>query len=497
MSEEKKPNFAFTSSLIGKADRSLLKERMNEPTGEAESLYGKIDPKEFGMKAVRETAPKRPQRATPKEISKPKYSDVLEATRDLDIKYIPKTRETRATFELLLSLVSKVTDDLPHDALQNACDEVIVVLKEEVKDAAKQENLEQLLGVKIEDDVFAQMISLSKLLTDYSLEEADEEMEDVPVAVVFDDQESEEEFVVKDSSDSESEVDESAKEFGLDVHSIDSHWIQKQLSSYMEAMEAQSTAETVFEILSASTTLRECENQLVQLLDLDKLQLIKLFLKHRFEIVFCTKLSRTQTEKEKLEIEDEMMKHDNLLIILKKLKSGESLKLSKVESAVLHQIDIDSLKFEKGSHTMTNKKCSLPEKSWKQMKNGYEEIHIPAPKKPKFTEKLIPVSTLPDWAQSCFPGTKTFNPVQSKLFNAAFTSSENLLLCAPTGAGKTNVAMLTILNEVSKHFHDEKLKLNDFKIVYVAPMKALVQEVVGNFSRRLAPLGISVNELKF
>jgi replicative superfamily II helicase len=29
----------------------------------------------------------------------------------------------------------------------------------------------------------------------------------------------------------------------------------------------------------------------------------------------------------------------------------------------------------------------------------------------------------------------------------------------------------------------------DFKVVYVAPMKALAAEVTANFSRRLAPLG--------
>ncbi|KAH9976666.1 hypothetical protein BGW80DRAFT_1111262, partial [Lactifluus volemus] len=37
--------------------------------------------------------------------------------------------------------------------------------------------------------------------------------------------------------------------------------------------------------------------------------------------------------------------------------------------------------------------------------------------------------------------------------------------------------------------------LDAFKIIYVAPMKALVQEMVGNFSLRLGPFGIKVGEL--
>lgn len=33
------------------------------------------------------------------------------------------------------------------------------------------------------------------------------------------------------------------------------------------------------------------------------------------------------------------------------------------------------------------------------------------------------------------------------------------------------------------------------QIIYVAPMKALAAEMVANFGRRLAPLGVSVREL--
>jgi len=57
--------------------------------------------------------------------------------------------------------------------------------------------------------------------------------------------------------------------------------------------------------------------------------------------------------------------------------------------------------------------------------------------------------------------------------------------------------MLTILNEMAKWRNEEtgKFELDSFKIVYVAPMKALVQEQVGNFSHRLKDFGINVREL--
>lgn len=63
------------------------------------------------------------------------------------------------------------------------------------------------------------------------------------------------------------------------------------------------------------------------------------------------------------------------------------------------------------------------------------------------------------------------------------------------GAGKTNVAMLTIVNVIRSHTDRGIINRDQFKIVYVAPMKALAAEMTENFSKRLKPLGIVVREL--
>ena len=151
---------------------------------------------------------------------------------------------------------------------------------------------------------------------------------------------------------------------------------------------------------------------------------------------------------------------------------------------------------------MTNKKCILPEKSFKVSKKGYEEIHVPAPEgKPlEAGERLLPIKELPRWAQVAFSGFNSLNRIQSKLAPAALGSDENLLLCAPTGAGKTNVALLSMLQVIGKYLKPSSesefaVNLEGFKIVYIAPMKALVQEMVKNFSTRLAPYGMTVAEL--
>ncbi|GLD92377.1 hypothetical protein PINS_up000910 [Pythium insidiosum] len=164
-------------------------------------------------------------------------------------------------------------------------------------------------------------------------------------------------------------------------------------------------------------------------------------------------------------------------------------------------IDLSSLAFHEGGHLKTNKECHLPDGTWRAQKQGYEEVHVPAVRTKVSAQEekaRIKIASLPNWAQQAFKGMESLNRVQSKMYSAAFETSENLLLCAPTGAGKTNVAMLTILHEVMKARDSEtgEIDLNSFKIVYVAPMKALVQEVVLNLSSRLtAAYGINVREL--
>ncbi|TNN71061.1 Activating signal cointegrator 1 complex subunit 3 [Liparis tanakae] len=100
-----------------------------------------------------------------------------------------------------------------------------------------------------------------------------------------------------------------------------------------------------------------------------------------------------------------------------------------------------------------------------------------------------------DIAQLVFKGMKSLNRIQSLVYETAYNTNENLLICAPTGAGKTNIAMLTVLHEIHQHIQGGVIKKDEFKIIYVAPMKALAAEMTNYFSKRLQPLGIAVKEL--
>ena len=63
-----------------------------------------------------------------------------------------------------------------------------------------------------------------------------------------------------------------------------------------------------------------------------------------------------------------------------------------------------------------------------------------------------------------FQGTKTLNRIQSVVFDTAYKNNDNLLICAPTGAGKTNIAMLCVLHELKQHVSQGVIKKDEFKV---------------------------------
>ena len=46
------------------------------------------------------------------------------------------------------------------------------------------------------------------------------------------------------------------------------------------------------------------------------------------------------------------------------------------------------------------------------------------------------------------------------------------------------MALLCVLREIGKHLNsDNSVNLDEFKVIYIAPMKSLVQEMVANFTK--------------
>jgi activating signal cointegrator complex subunit 3 len=68
----------------------------------------------------------------------------------------------------------------------------------------------------------------------------------------------------------------------------------------------------------------------------------------------------------------------------------------------------------------------------------FEEVSIPAvePAPMDFIRKPVAIDSLDDIGRAAFAGTKALNRIQSVVFETAYNTGENMLVCAPTGAGK-------------------------------------------------------------
>ena len=201
----------------------------HEPTGEPETLWGRIDPRSFGDRAVQNKPPELEEKLSKSRTKKSKRDAAAAVDPDLprrdakrrrraasaqevsvlsltdDAVYKPQTKETRAAYEALLSLIQQQLGGQPLDVLAGAAVEVLATLKnDKVKNPDKKKDIEQLVN-PIPSQLFDQLVSIGKLITDFhdaaagdaagapSADAMDTTLDDdVGVAVEFEEDEDEE-----------------------------------------------------------------------------------------------------------------------------------------------------------------------------------------------------------------------------------------------------------------------------------------------------------------
>lgn len=75
---------------------------------------------------------------------------------------------------------------------------------------------------------------------------------------------------------------------------------------YDDANVSAKLAEDVIEILQMKDE-RACENKLLVLLDYERFELIKVLLRNRAKVLYCTRLKQAQNDEERRSIEEEML----------------------------------------------------------------------------------------------------------------------------------------------------------------------------------------------
>ncbi|KAK3015087.1 hypothetical protein RJ639_006649 [Escallonia herrerae] len=91
--------------------------------------------------------------------------------------------------------------------------------------------------------------------------------------------------------------------------------------------------------------------------------------------------------------------------------------------------------------------------------------------------KPLPITALGNRAYEALYKFSHFNPIQTQTFHVLYHTENNVLLGAPTGSGKTISAELAML-----HLFNTQ---PDMKVIYIAPLKAIVRERMNDWRKRL------------
>ncbi|NXW38585.1 U520 helicase, partial [Phaetusa simplex] len=287
------------SNLVLQADRSLIdRTRRDEPTGEVLSLVGKLEGTRMGDKAQRtkpqmqeERRAKRRKRDEDRhDINKMKGYTLLSEGIDemVGIIYKPKTKETRETYEVLLSFIQAALGDqvrmgTPWDGCP-CSGRGLKTCKIRHLDFFNLSLSSRGMGLLRRCWLLASGLLWGWPFGAYMREGDEDIYGEVRDEASDDDMEGDEAVVRCTLSANLVASGElmSSKKKDLHPRDIDAFWLQRQLSRfYDDAIVSQKKADEVLEILKTASDDRECENQLVLLLGFNTFDFIKVLRQHR------------------------------------------------------------------------------------------------------------------------------------------------------------------------------------------------------------------------
>ncbi|KAI5954889.1 brr2 [Candida jiufengensis] len=380
-------------------------------------------------------------------------------TQVLDVNSNQNQNELDDIYDLFLNKIRSYLLDSSPEIINSAVEVLLDVLGSKIQITTKRSEINQLLNITIQDEVLSDLINLATQHQNIiSKHQPSKESEIVAVEINELDEEDEEEQIEEDEEQSGDEETDNASEI-FDWRNLQSEENSNEIYKLLQDKKISNDQLT--------SKLRPLSRHYQSIID------------NRWRIVFS----------KRLQIED-------------KSKIYKELQEMNLTHLILDYIDIQGtikqLQRRKLPDTYEGDlKVTLPKGTYQEKTPKYDIITVPPNTAPTEEIELLPTTKLPEWAREAFPRneTTTFNKIQSKIFPMAFETDENLLICAPTGAGKTNVAMLTMLRTIG-NYRTNHIRKEEFKIVYIAPLKALVQEQMREFQRRLTSVyGLIVNEL--
>ncbi|TKA64337.1 hypothetical protein B0A49_06437, partial [Cryomyces minteri] len=295
------------------------------------------------------------------------------------------------------------------------------------------------------------------------------------------------------SSDQLDGADGYGSDVFVDGDAYDQSWLRKQcmeVATRSSGLDSDALQEQLMAALSSNSDDGELQMLLADVLGYNELEVVTKLLAHRGELVSLRSqaaprdgvVGRLLTKQEREEaLRRKRDEHKNAAL-------GPSMNRGEAQYPHVYRAhDAGNMLSAHGC------KYALPLGSERTEHEKYEEYSIPATKVGILGvgRKLVEIQDMDGLCKRTFKGYKALNRMQSLVYPVAYKTSENMLICAPTGAAKNMVPSPFEQPEAV----DFTVKYEDFKIVYVAPMKALAAEITEKLGKRLAWLGIQVREL--
>lgn len=486
-----------------------------------------------GDRASREKAPKPASKNINQEVLNSSFEDSVNID-DSDYRYQPITKESKQAYGEILGLVNRLIPDQPHTFILDCAYELISIMKNEgLSETNKKAELVKIM--KLSDEAYFKFKATIAEINDFQAKKTQQTTSgnDQILNLDFSSKNSknkveiefetpnldEDSFFNRGSSKMEVETEMSEKESEIFDRLTLSRILGRSGKSEEEVNEL---SKKIMPILGLADDI-EVQNNLFQFDEFLDMQVMNELYEKRFEIFYGYHLDLSKTNAERFEtIVDEIKQSEVVSNRLRRLLDnykqlgavfGEFSKINFANESQKSKAKIDSLSLAELSRlpkklislkakqedliSFSSAPLKLPKNSTRIADKGYEEITIPHQLNPLAQEeKLLKINSVPQYFWEAFGDLKSFNRIQSKVFDFAFNSNKNMLLCAPTGAGKTIVALFSILGLLNSH-RDPKTQLinySNLKIVYLAPMKALVSEIVSTFNYRLNYLGVKAAE---
>ncbi|EPE24285.1 P-loop containing nucleoside triphosphate hydrolase [Glarea lozoyensis ATCC 20868] len=285
-------------------------------------------------------------------------------------------------------------------------------------------------------------------------------------------------------------------------------WLRSKcllLSSRKQGLRGEDLQEQIMALLASDSVEEELQSTLTDIIGFDDLDFVTDLISHRREITAPSPFAANQDDSIFGKLQTKRQREETLRqrdYEHKNATLGPSLNRDGPQYPHVYKAhSAGNLLDHRGQ------KYGLPAGSERKEHARYEEYIIPAAKVGTLGagRQLVKISEMDGLCRKTFKGYKTLNRMQSLVYPVAYQSSENMLICAPTGAGKTDAAMLTVLHAIGQNTSpnpaeqpeasDFVVNTEDFKIVYIAPMKALAAEITQKLGSRLAWLGVQVREL--